>query len=216
MTETAVTARVAATADLERVVTTYQRSCEDEAVTRWVMSAAPGGQETATWDESLDEAVRGGHVVVADDADGDMVGVSTWLRLDSARPLREQADELAEQVRRRADPVLARTATVLAATSVRHPDTRHLYLASMGVLPRARGRGVGGVLLGFGLAMAAADDRPVYLEASTERNAALYARHGFRPVGEPIALPDGGPRLRPMWRMPPGAGERRTGHGYGS
>lgn len=42
---------------------------------------------------------------------------------------------------------------------------------------------------------------PVYLEASTPRNRALYERHGFRDHGEPIPLPDG-PRLQPMWRTP--------------
>lgn len=45
------------------------------------------------------------------------------------------------------------------------------------------------------------DERGVaaYLESSNPRNEPLYARYGFesRPA---IALPDGGPRVTPMWR----------------
>lgn len=44
------------------------------------------------------------------------------------------------------------------------------------------------------------DGVPAYLEASSERNKALYLRHGFEVVGE-IKLPDG-PRMWPMWRSP--------------
>jgi hypothetical protein len=44
------------------------------------------------------------------------------------------------------------------------------------------------------------DSAPVYLEATSDRNRALYERHGFRAHGD-IRLPDG-PSLWRMWRDP--------------
>lgn len=42
---------------------------------------------------------------------------------------------------------------------------------------------------------------PAYLEASTPRNAALYARHGYLPQpNAPFYLPGDGPPMIPMWR----------------
>jgi len=41
--------------------------------------------------------------------------------------------------------------------------------------------------------------RHAYLEASSDRNARLYERLGFRHVRTPLLLPDG-PPLYPMWR----------------
>jgi hypothetical protein len=44
------------------------------------------------------------------------------------------------------------------------------------------------------------DGAAVYLEATSDRNRALYERHGFRAHGD-IRLPDG-PSLWRMWRDP--------------
>ena len=45
-----------------------------------------------------------------------------------------------------------------------------------------------------------ADGMPAYLEATTQRNRALYLRHGFEDYGV-IVLP-GGPPMWQMWREP--------------
>jgi hypothetical protein len=44
------------------------------------------------------------------------------------------------------------------------------------------------------------DRVPAYLEATSERNKALYLRHGFEVMSE-LKLPDG-PPMWPMWRAP--------------
>jgi hypothetical protein len=53
---------------------------------------------------------------------------------------------------------------------------------------------------GSGAARVDANGMPAYLESSTERNLALYGRHGFEVTSE-VAIP-GGPKIWPMWREP--------------
>ncbi|HET7718014.1 MAG TPA: GNAT family N-acetyltransferase [Bauldia sp.] len=78
------------------------------------------------------------------------------------------------------------------------PEEPHWYLTWMGVVPEAQGMGIGGALLREGLARAAAEGMPVYLEATTRRAAAFYARHGFA-TRATICLPRY-PEIITMWR----------------
>ena len=80
-----------------------------------------------------------------------------------------------------------------------HPAAPHAHLTFLGVSVRAQGQGVGSELLKHTLALL--DDRGAlaYLECSTERNAALYARHGFEVSGE-LDLP--GLHMWAMARQP--------------
>jgi ribosomal protein S18 acetylase RimI-like enzyme len=97
-----------------------------------------------------------------------------------------------------------RTASVLAGLErmeARHPrDPSHWYLFILGTEPAAQGRGLGSALLAHMLARVDADQMPAYLESSSERNLALYGRHGFEITSE-VVIP-GGPRIWPMWREP--------------
>ncbi|KOX19029.1 hypothetical protein ADK67_34500 [Saccharothrix sp. NRRL B-16348] len=179
---------------MDRIVPAYAAACADEAVTAWAMA---GHDFSALFRAWLADALETQEVVIAEH-DGDIVGVSTWMALESAEPLRQQAEAVAEQAR--ANPALRRMA---AAVALPHPDVPHLYLASMAVIPASRGRGVGAAILRHRLALADAERQPVYLEASTPRSAALYTRHGFAPAGAPIPLPDNGPLLLPLWRPSP-------------
>ena len=79
-----------------------------------------------------------------------------------------------------------------------HPEEPHRYLFSIGVRSTARGRGLGGKLLATALADTDAAGEPAYLEATSPRSRALYARHGFKATDE-ITIDDG-PTLWPMWR----------------
>jgi uncharacterized protein YjiS (DUF1127 family) len=73
------------------------------------------------------------------------------------------------------------------------------------VRPEAQGRGAGSALLARGLARADAEGLPAYLEATSRRNAALYARHGFEV--QAIVEAEGYPEIILMWR-PAGVGRR--------
>jgi ribosomal protein S18 acetylase RimI-like enzyme len=97
-----------------------------------------------------------------------------------------------------------RTASVLAGLErmeERHPhDRSHWYLFILGTEPAAQGRGLGSALLDQMLARVDAEGMPAYLESSSERNLALYGRHGLEVTSE-VVIP-GGPRIWPMWREP--------------
>ncbi len=86
-----------------------------------------------------------------------------------------------------------------------HPRTEpHFYLAFMGVLPEAQGKGLGTALLAATLARLDRAGLPAYLENSNQRNAGLYERYGFRTVHELVLAP-GAPKIWCMWRAPRGA-----------
>jgi len=65
-----------------------------------------------------------------------------------------------------------------------HPKASHAHLSFLGVSSKAQGRGVGSEMLKQTLAPLDRSKTVAYLEASTERNVALYARHGFEVTGE--------------------------------
>jgi GNAT superfamily N-acetyltransferase len=79
-----------------------------------------------------------------------------------------------------------------------HPEAPHWYLPWIAVRPEAQGNGIGGALLRHGLDRADRERMPAYLEATSARNAALYAWHGFEVVG--VVESPGYPRILPMWR----------------
>ncbi len=81
-----------------------------------------------------------------------------------------------------------------------HLTEPHWYIRYAGVSPELQGQGVGTELLQPVLALCDAEWLPAYLEASSERNAALYERLGFVHLGE-LRIPNG-PRIWPMRRPP--------------
>jgi len=83
----------------------------------------------------------------------------------------------------------------------KHPSAPHWYLFAIGVDPEKQGRGVGSTLLRVVLDRCDADKSCAYLEASTENNARLYARHGFE-ITEELRIADDAPPMWLMWREP--------------
>jgi len=93
-----------------------------------------------------------------------------------------------------------RLMAVRADMDKHHPmDRPHAYLWFLGVAPAAQGRGVGSALLRSATARLDAAGQHAYLETQTERNIALYVRHGFTVTSEHRPRPDA-PRLWSMWR----------------
>ncbi len=80
------------------------------------------------------------------------------------------------------------------------PQQPHRHLQFLGVAPQRQGAGLGGALMAPVLGRCDRDGVPAYLEATSDRNRAMYERHGFRAQGA-IPLP-GGPMLWRMWREP--------------
>ena len=86
---------------------------------------------------------------------------------------------------------------VQRAMEERHLREPHFYVRIVGVRTARQGQGVGTALMQPTLGRADAAGLPAYIEASTERSAALYERLGFVHM-DVLELPEGGP---PVWRM---------------
>jgi ribosomal protein S18 acetylase RimI-like enzyme len=68
------------------------------------------------------------------------------------------------------------------------------FLDVIGVVPAAQGLGLGRILVEHGLALAAADGLPAFLETGRAENVAYYERFGFRTVDR-VEAPRGGPTI---------------------
>jgi ribosomal protein S18 acetylase RimI-like enzyme len=95
---------------------------------------------------------------------------------------------------------LPRALGMLTAIERRHLRGPHHYFANIGVTPAAQGKGLGRTLMRPTLDRCDEEGLPAYLEASSERNAALYERLGFECVE--VLRFAGSPPLRLMTRQP--------------
>jgi GNAT superfamily N-acetyltransferase len=100
---------------------------------------------------------------------------------------------------------------VQRAMEERHLREPHFYVRTIGVRTARQGRGVGSALMQPTLQRADSAGLPTYIEASSERSAALYERLGFVHM-DALELPEGG---RPVWpmRRPPAASTHRAADG---
>jgi RimJ/RimL family protein N-acetyltransferase len=135
-------------------------------------------------------------VWVADDGSGAAIwGYPGRWRVPVSRTLRP-----APQMAGVFGPRLPVAVWTLLRAERRHPRTpEHRYLQWLGVEPRHQGQGLGGALLAPVLASCDREAMPAYVEASSERSSALYARNGFTLTGT-FRMPLAGPPIREMWR----------------
>jgi GNAT superfamily N-acetyltransferase len=97
---------------------------------------------------------------------------------------------------------IARAARLGAAMEWRHMRLvrgvggTHYYVRDIGVHPKEQGKGLGGALMRPTLDRCDREGLPAYIEASSERSAALYERLGFEHIEE---LRVGG--SPPLWLM---------------
>jgi len=97
---------------------------------------------------------------------------------------------------------LATFVTLDESMHAHHPAGRpHHYLAFLAVQPAYQGRGLGSRLLENRHQQLDAAGAAAYLEATGQRNADLYARHGYQ-LQTPFRVGGDGPPLYPMWRDP--------------
>ncbi len=93
-------------------------------------------------------------------------------------------------------PRAARIGAAMEWNHMRRLREPHYYVRDIGVHPDMQGRGLGGALMGPVLEQCDREGLPAYIEASSERSAALYERLGFQHIGE---LRVGG--SPPLWLM---------------
>lgn len=99
---------------------------------------------------------------------------------------------------------LPRALKVQKEMASRHISEPHIYVRTVGVRTRLQGQGLGSMLMRPTLEKADSSALPTYIEASSERSAALYERLGFMHLGV-FELPEGGPPVWPMRRSPASA-----------
>ena len=130
----------------------------------------------------------------------DAAGAALWVPAGVAPLTEEQEADLGAVTSDIGEAELARIAALTGVMEAHHPHDPHLYLWFVGVHASRQGQGWGGRLLESRLTRADEQAVPSYLEATSERNRTLYARHGFEVIGE-LSV-DGSPPMWQMWRDP--------------
>lgn len=130
----------------------------------------------------------------------DLTGAALWVPPTAPEPSEEEAEAFAASIRSVAHEFAPLVLQLFAILDEHHPHEPHFYLPIIGTRPEHQGQGIGTALLAPVLQRCDREQIPAYLEATSERNQALYRRAGFRTIGL-VPLPDG-PALWPMWREP--------------
>ena len=187
-------------ADLAPVRELLHAAFRTDPVSRWIF---PGDEHCEAWHPLLfgaflEGAFRHGTAEMTEDG----AAVALWFDTRREPSGLDATGELLGRV----DPANPRVRSVGETTGPGHPHQPHAYLQALAVLPGLQSGGIGGALLRRALARYDAEGLPAFVEASSERSRAFYARHGFAPHGAPLRLPAGGPQMWPMWREPGGGG----------
>ena len=190
--------RLATADDVDATADVLARAYVDDPWVAWIVAADGREERVRALQVNLLSVVGvpHGEVWLSEGDDGSILGAALWLLADRGIPPEAWAQVAAAEAELMGErwPYAAAAA---AATRHLRPAKPHHVLATLGVLPSERGRGIGSALLAPVLERSDRDAVPVYLETSARDNLRFYARLGFE-IAEEAALPDGG---RPVWAL---------------
>jgi GNAT superfamily N-acetyltransferase len=198
MTSSTTSVREANVGELAQVSATLADAFATEPLTQWLI---PGQRRRNARlrrlfaSELAHYGFTAGRVLTTDDFRGVSLELPSGAYATTALPLSALIDLV--RVFGARLPRASRTQRLLEH---HHPQESHYYLRYVGVASRFQGQGVATALLRPTLERCDQEGRPAYIEASSERSAALYQRLGFAHCGE-LRIPDG-PRIWPMRRPP--------------
>ena len=112
--------------------------------------------------------------------DPDFRGSALWLP-PGEHPDEEELGSIVATLEQRKQGLLLAALEELGGY---HPKEPHWFLPLIAVDPANQGQGIGSRLMQHAVAHCDATATRAYLESSNPRNISLYARHGFRVVGE--------------------------------
>jgi GNAT superfamily N-acetyltransferase len=185
--------------DIPRMVTTLARAFDDDPLMLWMIPRSRRRVRLALFFALLLES----RVALGETySTPDRVGAAIWAPPDKWRNDFAQVPDSADRLISIFGANPTRAIDVLVALEEKHPiNAPHWYLVLLGTHPDWQRTGVGSALVQPVLSRADSEGLPAYLEASKEINIAYYRSFGFEVTGE-ISIPNGGPRLWPMWREP--------------
>jgi GNAT superfamily N-acetyltransferase len=186
-----VTLRDATQPDAGVVSRVLSAAFRDGRVARWLDPDPVSRRRLseAYFDAMVAGALTAGAVRVAQ-LGPEVAGAALWFAVPGGEPAAGVPDDGVDS------GVLKRLGELEELVAARHPEgPEHDYLVFLGVRPDRQGRGIGGLLL----ADREGTGRPAYLEADDPRNRALYLRHGYADLGDPVTV-EGEPLMWPMWR----------------
>jgi GNAT superfamily N-acetyltransferase len=131
-------------------------------------------------------------------ADAGFAGAALWS-YPGSDPIAD-GPGYAERLGELAGTDAERLFTIVETLEAVAPQEPHYHLQFLGVRPEHQGQGLGGALMAPVLERCDREGVPAYLEATSDRNRAMYERHGFE-CRAAILVP-GGPVLWHMWRDP--------------
>jgi ribosomal protein S18 acetylase RimI-like enzyme len=185
--------RISSTSDQDRAIATLTSAFSDDPVCRWIWRDE--GTYTAYFGPFIrafaGRAFELGSAHAAEHGEAVALWLPPGVRSDDDALVRIAEESIADDIKDDAFGFLGQQAEV-------HPHEPHWYLPLIGVEVAARGRGLGSALLEHALRIVDSDGLPAYLEATSERNRALYERHGFEVTGE--IQYGGSPPMWPMYR----------------
>lgn len=143
---------------------------------------------------------RGGMAVTSADYDA----VIVWSTPTDAVPTDDESAVLLDRLESATGPTGRRVRVLMELLDEHHPTDLppHCHVMFAAVREGSRGTGVRAALTGALRELRLADGVGVYAEASSERSLGLWERLGLSRVGAEIVLPDGGPKLFPLFAAP--------------